>query len=111
MIPPGTRSARRARCSATRRFSASDSRTHGPAMRNNASVRKRTIATSVRRFNQRALTGSTFAAAARLCRGGDEPGEERMGARRARLQLGMELAADEPRVRVQLNDLDELAVW
>src|SRR5689334_17135402 len=110
MMPPGTRSARRARCSPTRRFSASDSSTHGPAMRNSASVGKRTIAASVCRFDEWAFSRSAFPTAARLRGGGDEAGEEGMRSRRTRLQLGMELAADEPRMRVQLDDLDKLAI-
>src|SRR6476646_586356 len=110
MMPPGTRSASFARCSPTRRFSASVSSTHGPAMRNSASVGKRTIAASVRGFDERPFSRSTLAAAARLCGSGDEAGEERMRPRRPRLQLGVELAANEPGMRDELDDLDQLAV-
>src|SRR6266550_3001486 len=79
-------------------------------MRNSASVGKRTIAASVRGFDERPLSRSTLAAAVRLRGGGDEAGEERMRPRRARLQLGVELAANKPGVRHELDDLDELAV-
>ncbi len=43
-------------------------------------------------------------------RGGDEGGEERVRARGARLQLGVELTADEPRMLRQLDDLDERSI-
>src|SRR6059058_3155187 len=110
MMPPGTRSARRARCSPTRRFSASDSRTQGPAMRNNASLGKRAISALVGCFDERPFFRLTVATASRLGCRSDESGEERMRPRRPRLELGVELTADEPRVRLQLDDLDELAV-
>src|SRR5438093_4643506 len=110
MIPPGTRSARRARWSPTRMFSASDSSTQGPAMKNSASVRKRTIAASVRGLDERPLAFPCITTPACLRRRGDEPGEERMRTRRTRLQLRMELTADEPRMRLELDDLDELPV-
>ena len=40
----------------------------------------------------------------------DEPGEQRMRRERLRLELRMELHRDVPRMRRQLDDLDELAV-
>src|SRR5204862_7662354 len=45
-----------------------------------------------------------------LRRGRDEAGEERMRPRRPRLELRMELAADEPRMLRVLDDLDQLPV-
>src|SRR5581483_6183319 len=45
-----------------------------------------------------------------LVRGADEVAEERRRPRRARLELGVELAGDEPRVVRQLDDLDEPAL-
>ena len=45
-----------------------------------------------------------------LVRGGDERGKQRMRLRRLRLELGMELHGEEPRVAGQFGDLDELAV-
>src|SRR5258708_16815323 len=49
-------------------------------------------------------------APARRCRRRDEAGEQRMRARRPRLELGMELTPDEPGMRRQLDDLHELSV-
>jgi hypothetical protein len=40
--------------------------------------------------------------------GADEPREQGMGLPRARSELRMELAGDEPRVVGQLDDLDQL---
>src|SRR5260221_11251917 len=51
----------------------------------------------------------TLASARRRCRR-NEAGEQRMGARRPRLELGMELAPDEPGMRRQLDDLHELPI-
>src|SRR5262245_34534170 len=48
--------------------------------------------------------------AAPLERRRDELAEERRGPRRARLELGMELARDEPGMVGQLDDLDEAAL-
>src|SRR5215207_6231180 len=122
MMPPGTRSLRRARCSATRRFSASSSNWHGPAMRKSASRRNVTAAealapcgaattTSVRRDELRALLACVARAAlGARGRGPDEPSEERVRARGARFQLGVELAPDEPRVVAQLHDLNERSI-
>src|ERR1043166_2205369 len=108
-MPPGTDSARRARCSATRTLSASVSSTHGPAMRKNACVGK--SATSVGGLHERrGRLPRRAAAALDLRRGGNEPREEGMRARGTRLELGMELATDEPWVRCELHDLDELSV-
>src|SRR5688572_2944552 len=105
-MPPGSLLASFASSSATPRLSLSSSRTHGPAIRKSASSRK--IGTSVARFRK---GGRRFAATAlRLDRRGDEAGEQRMRARRARLELRMELAADEPWMLGILDDLDELPV-
>src|SRR6185503_9414369 len=101
-MPPGIRSASRARCSATWRLSASSSRTQGPAMTKNASFRK--MGTSVARLRERcgALAPLTFHF---HCRG-DEAGEQRMRTGGPRLELGMKLAADEPRMVGVFNDVD-----
>src|SRR6185312_8225371 len=45
-----------------------------------------------------------------LRRGRDEPGEQRMRASRTRLELRMELAAQIPGMRLQLDDLDQRAI-
>src|SRR3954470_3329973 len=112
MMPPGTRSARRARCSPTRKFSVSDSRTQGPAMRKSASVGKRAIASSVRGFDEGSFLRLALAltSAPRLRGSRDESREQRVGPRGPRLQLGVELTADEPRVVLELDDLNELAI-
>src|SRR5258708_36159940 len=54
--------------------------------------------------------GARALAPARRCRRRDEAGEQRMRARRPRLELGMELTPDEPGMRRQLDDLHELSV-
>src|SRR5688572_27154445 len=108
MIPPGTRSLSRARCSPTRMFSASLSTTQGPAMRKSASLgNARTsvgdlwLATTSPRLAHAALGAR--------CRG-DESREQRMRTRRARAQLGVELTPDVPGMRWQLDHLDQRAV-
>src|SRR5919106_6472170 len=108
MIPPGTRSPSRARCSPTRMFSASLSTTQGPAMRKSASLGK--ARTSVGNLLL-TTTGSPLAHAALGTRcSGDEPREQRMRTRGARAQLGMELTPDIPRMRWQLDHLHQRAV-
>src|SRR5580765_1772175 len=59
-----------------------------------------------RRPDVRRLQPTGLVAIARF----DEAREERMRRERLRLELGMELDGDEPRMRRQLRDLDELAV-
>src|SRR3954468_24478861 len=103
MIPPGTFSAILARVSATRMFSSSLSRTHGPAMRKSLFAGKNSD-TLFRRLYRRAFA-ATSCRRFRLNRRGDEARKERMRAGRTRLELGMELASDEPRVSLQLDDL------
>src|SRR2546423_2661955 len=108
MIPPGILSASRARVSATRRLRSSLSKTHGPAIRKSLSAGKNS-ATLFRRFLGRALpagSGWRF----RLNCGANKTRKERMRARRTGLKLGMELAADVPRVCLQLDHLDQRAV-
>src|SRR4051812_19979534 len=109
MIPPGTFSAILARVSATRMFSSSLSRTHGPAMRKSLSAGKNSD-TLFRRLYRRALA-ATSCRRLRLNRRGDEARKKRMRPRGSRLELGMKLTADEPRMRLQLHDLDQRAVW
>src|SRR5687768_947708 len=106
MIPPGMRGARRASSSATRRFSASSSSTQGPAMRNSALSRNRATSVAGPRERRSRLPSLRL----RPDRCGDEPGEQRVRARRTRFELGVELTAEEPRVLRILDDLDELAV-
>ena len=78
-------------------------------MRNSASRRK-SVGHVSRRPRRATPTRDPLPTALGFDRRGDEPGEQRMRARGPRLQLGMELAADEPRMIRQLDDLDELAV-
>src|SRR5512133_400367 len=108
-MPPGTNSANRARCSPTRRLRASLSSTHGPAMRKSAS-RWKCWPTSVGGFDKRSRALLGRVASLPLHGRRDESGEQRMRARRSRLQLGVELTTDEPRVIRQLDDLDQLSV-
>src|SRR5687767_12433807 len=108
MIPPGTRSARRASASPTRRFRPSSSKTQGPAIRKSLSAGNNS-ATLFRRFKRRSLAACPCGRVGLRSRR-DESGEQRMRPRGPRLQLGMELAADVPRMRLQLDDLDEGAV-
>src|SRR5687767_2356851 len=106
MIPPGTRSASRARCSPTRRLSASFSITHGPAMRKSAFAGNAGDAL-IGRLHERWRRAAALTPALRLRARGNERREERVRTRGARAELGMELAADEPRVLRQLDDLHE----
>src|SRR5436190_8561946 len=108
MTPPGMRSASCARRSATWRFSVSSSSTQGPAMTKSASSRKTRSLIVTPGLGER----RHHLAPLRLrlhCRG-DEAREQRMRPRRPRLELRMELAADEPRMLRVLDDLDELTV-
>src|SRR4051812_32459984 len=106
MIPPGIFSAIRARRSATFRLSASSSSTQGPAMTKSASSGK--MRTSVTCLRERRCGLASLALHAH--RRGDESREQRMSARWARLELGMELTADVPWVLRVLDDFHELAV-
>src|SRR3990172_5366014 len=101
-----------ARASPTRRFRSSDSTTQGPAIRNGAAPKYCAMSVA----GPRQLGGSL---ALRLggCpapavgeRRPHEPGEQRMWSRGPRLELGVELAAYEPRVVRELDHLDQRAV-
>src|SRR2546423_1995622 len=109
MMPPGIFSASLASVSPTRRLSSSLSRTHGPAIRKSLSAGKNS-ATLFRRFYGRSLAASSgwrFALHGR----GDEAREQWVGSRWPRLKLGVELAADEPGMGLQLDHFDQRAVW
>src|SRR5688572_33458948 len=95
MMPPGTRSASRARCSPTWRLSASLSRTQGPAMRKNAPTGKADDVL-IGGLDERRRGTAAVATAFRLHRRRDKGGEQRMRPGGTRLELGMELAPDEP---------------
>src|SRR2546423_6612710 len=105
-----------ASAAATRRFRSSDSTTHGPAMRNGTAPpwAAKCCATSVASTGElRPLDlggGGQGPGAMLLARRAHEPGEQRVRPRGTRLQLRMELAADEPRVVGQLDHLHQRAV-
>src|SRR2546430_4839366 len=104
-----------ATASPIRRFRSSDSTTQGPAMRNGAAPAAKCCATSVASAGELrrplGLGGDGHAAGAMLlARRAHEPGEQRVRARRARLELRVEMAADEPLVIAQLDHLHERAV-
>src|SRR5206468_10441087 len=90
-----------ARASPTRRFRSSDSTTHGPAMRNGEDpkcdvtsvVSPGELGAALRRGRNGPITHALL-----LARRTHEPGEQRVWPRGPGLELGVKLAADEPRV-------------
>src|SRR6266404_5296308 len=95
--------ARSASASPTRRFRSSDSTTHGPAMRNGEAPPPKCDAISVvtagelrRRRPLRMGRAQTFPGLAVVPRRAHEPGEQRVWPGGSGLELGVELAADEP---------------
>src|SRR4029077_6035746 len=99
----------------TRRFRSSDSTTHGPAMRNGAAPVAKCCATSVASARELGLPfgmggGRAGPGAMLLARRAHEAGEQRVRPGWTRLELRVELTADEPRVIGQLDDLYERAV-
>src|SRR5213078_4216304 len=107
MTPMPSLTASSASASPTRALRSSDSTTHGPAMRNGlfSAAKRRAISVGVLRQLSRRL-GARLPCAA-IERGAHKAREQRMGAHRPRLQLGMELAADEPGMIGQLDHLDQ----
>src|SRR5689334_6047755 len=105
MTPMPSFTASSASASPTRTLRSSDSTTHGPAMRNGLlSVANRSAMRAQRgRIDARQLLRM------RQCRT-DKAGEQRVRTHRPRLELGMELAADEPGVVGELDHLDERAI-
>src|SRR5256885_4800276 len=120
MTPIPSLTASSASASPTRTLSSSDSTTHGPAMRNGLlsaanlgappapPVPARPM--SVRQLGQLARRRGACLELPVIDRGAYEPGEQRMGTHRPRLELGMELATDEPRMLRQLDHLHERAI-
>src|SRR5438045_2850569 len=108
MIAPGIVSASLASVSPTHRLSSSLSSTHGPAIRKSLSTGKNS-ATLFRRFYRRSLSASS---GWRFCLYGcrNKAREQWMGAGWPRLELRMELTADEPGMGLQLDHLDQRAV-
>src|SRR5256884_594069 len=99
-----TFSARSASASPTRRFRSSDSTTQGPAMRKGEAPAPKCCAMSVAATGElrrplRLSEGRRAPGPALLARRAHEPCEQGMWPGGSRLQLGVELAADEPGVR------------
>src|SRR5216110_49540 len=104
-----------ASAAATRRFRSSDSTTHGPAMRNGAAPPAAkcgaTSVASTGELRPLGLGGGGHAPGPMLlARRAHEPREQRVWSRGTGLELGVELATDEPRVVGQLDHLHERAV-
>src|SRR4051794_2750069 len=99
-----------ASASPTRTLRSSDSTTHGPAMRNGLLSVPNRGAMSVSQLGQRARHIGARMELVVIERRAHETGEQRMRAHGPRLQLGMELAADEPGVIGQLDHLDQRAI-
>src|SRR5438876_1734186 len=104
-----------ARASPTRRFKSSDSTTHGPAMRNGDAPPAKCCAMSVAAAGElrRPLRLGEGRGAPRpgvLARRAHESGEQGVWPGGAGLELGVELAADEPGVIRKLDHLDQRAV-
>src|SRR2546421_11127453 len=96
-------SARRAGASPARRFRSSDSTTQGPAMRNGEAPTPKCCAMSVAAAGElrrplRLGEGRRAPGLALLPRRAHEPGEQRVWSGGSGLELGVELAADEPGV-------------
>src|SRR6266550_8390519 len=102
MTPMPSLTASSASASPTRTLRSSDSTTHGPAMRNGllSVANRRAIRAQRGRIDARPLFPML------QCRT-DKAREQRVRAHRPRLQFGMELAADEPRMVRQLDHFDE----
>src|SRR5881409_2701927 len=109
-FPPSSASA-----SPTRRFKSSDSTTHGPAMRNGDAPPPKCCAMSVAvagelRRPLRTGGGRRAPRAGVLPRRAHEPGEQGVWPGGSGLELGVELAADEPGMVGKLDHLDQRAV-
>src|SRR5882672_8524581 len=96
LIPSLTPSS--ANASPIRTLSSSDSTTQGPAMRNGPFSAPKRGAMSVGEFRQLARWLGARVLLVMMQRRTYETRKQRMRAHRPRLQLGMELAADEPRM-------------
>src|SRR3989442_11020888 len=105
-------SARSASASPTRRFRSSDSTTHGPAIRKGEPPPPKCCGMSVAaagelRRSLRLGDGRRAPGAPLLARRAHEPGEQGGRPGGSKLQLRVELAADEPWALVQLDHLDQ----
>src|SRR2546430_789977 len=110
MTPMPSLTASSASASPTRTLRSSDSTTQGPAMRNGLLSAANRWAMSVGELCQFARRlGARMELLVIEC-GAHEAGEQRVRAHRSRLELRMELAADEPRMIGKLDHLDEGAI-
>src|SRR5437764_14665574 len=112
MTPIPSLTASSASAAPTRTLSSSDSTTHGPAMRNGLLSAANLGPPAARPMSVRQL--GQFARRRAAClelpvidRGAHKPGEQRVGTQRPRLELGMELATDEPGILRQLAHPDD----
>src|SRR5881397_3172895 len=110
-----TFSARSASASPTRRFRSSDSTTQGPAMRKGEAPAPKCCAMSVAAADElrrplRLGEGRRAPGPPLLARRAHEPGEQGVWSGGSGLELGVELAADEPGVIGKLDHLDQRAV-
>src|ERR1041385_5296270 len=103
-------SASSANASPTRTLRSSPSTTQGPAMRNGLVSAANRRAMSVRQLCQLPRRLGARMELLVIERGTNKTGEQRMRTHRPRLELGVELAADEPRMIWQLDHLDERTV-
>src|SRR2546422_11112496 len=108
LIPSLTPSS--ANASPIRTLRSSDSTTQGPAMRNGPLSAPKRCAMSVGELGQRPRRLGARMLLVMIQRRADETRKQRMRAHRPRLQLGMELAADEPRMIGQLDHLHQRAI-
>src|SRR5216683_2543097 len=112
MTPMPSLTASSANASPTRMFRSSDSTTQGPAMRNGLLSAANRWDISVRELGQLARRLGARLELATGERRADEAREQRVRAHRARLELGVELTSDEPRMTGggELDHLDERAI-
>src|SRR5947208_16124684 len=108
-------SARSASASPTRRFRSSDSTTHGPAIRKGEPPPPKCCGMSVAAAGElrrplRLGEGCRAPGATLLARRAHEPGEQRVWPGGSGLELGVELAADEPGMIWKLDHLHQRAV-
>src|SRR6266545_4066961 len=99
-----------ANASPIRTLRSSVSTTQGPAMRNGPFSAPKRGGMSVGQFRQLARRLGARLLLVVMQRRADETGKQRMGAHRPRLQLGVELAADEPRMIGQLDHLHQRSI-
>src|SRR5258705_522822 len=110
MMPMPSLTASSASASPTRTLRSSVSTTHGPAIRNGLFSAANRGAISVRQLSQFPRRLDARMELVVRDSGAHEARKQRMRAHRARLQLGMELTADEPGMLGQLDHLDERAI-